>query len=464
MMNDQDNLMAEIVALAKRRGFVYPGSEIYGGLANTWDYGPLGAQLLKNIRDLWWRKFVTDREDIYPIESGILMSPRVWEASGHTKAFHDIQVDCRHCQMRTRADHLIEDYFEDKGEEMKVEGMALSDLAGLIEKHHIGCPNCGAFDWASPRRFNLLFETHIGIVPETQSLAYLRGETAQGMFVNFKQVLDSANPKLPFGIAQIGKSFRNEITKGRFTFRTLEFEHAELEYFFNPKEQDWQELYDFWKGVIWEFVTKTLGVSEESLRWRVHTDQERSHYSKRTEDLDYHFPFGWKELWGHAYRTDYDLTQHMKESGVDLRYTDPETGEKFIPHVVEPAVGINRLMLTILVDGYVQKKDRAILKLRPHLAPYTLAVFPLLANKPQLIDKARQVYTQLRRHYRVAWDDRGNIGKRYYAQDEIGTPWCLTIDFQTLDDDTVTVRDRDTTNQERIEVAGLGQFFENQLR
>jgi len=459
----ETDLMTEIVALAKRRGFVFPGSEIYGGLANTWDYGPLGAQMLKNIRDLWWEKFILDNEEIFPIDSGILMSPRVWEASGHTSSFADVLIDCRNCQLRTRADHLIEDHFEEKDEEIKVEGMPTQDLADIIQNHRIVCPSCGEYDWTTPRRFNLLFETHIGIVPEKQSLAYLRGETAQGMFVNFKQVLESMRPRLPFGIAQVGKSFRNEITKGNFIFRTLEFEQAELEYFFNPDEQNWEDLFEFWQNRMWRFVTDELGISEDKLRWREHTDEERSHYSEKTVDLDYEFPFGYKELWGLAYRTDYDLKQHMEESGQDLRYTDPDTGDKFIPHVIEPAGGVNRFFLMALTDGFAQEDKRTVLRLDPWVAPYTAAVFPLLANKDQLVQRAREVFEFLGDRYAVAWDDRGNIGKRYFAQDEIGTPWCVTVDFDSLEDEAVTVRDRDSMEQDRVAIGELEAYFEEKL-
>lgn len=458
-MAKQSDLMDKITSLAKHRGFVYPGSEIYGGLANTYDYGPLGAQMRKNIRDLWWKKFITQRKDIYPIESSILMSSKVWEASGHTKAFYDIQVDCRSCQLRTRADHLIEDYFTQKGEERKAEGLSLQELAKIIEDHQIKCPNCRSLNWTTPRQFNLLFETQIGIVPEEQSLTYLRGETAQGVFVNFKQVLDSLSPQLPFGIAQIGKSFRNEITKGHFIFRTLEFEQAELEYFFNPEEKNWEELYEYWKNQVWNFITENLGISKAKLRWREHTNEERSHYSKRTEDLDYEFPFGHKELWGLAYRTDYDLKQHMRESGRDLRYTDPHTGEKFIPHVIEPAAGIDRLFLMILVDAYREEEKRVVLQLEPTLAPYQVAVFPLLSNKPELVKKAREIFEDLQNEFQVVWDERGNIGKRYYSQDEIGTPFCITVDFDSLDDNRVTIRHRDSMEQERIAIPQLSNYL-----
>jgi glycyl-tRNA synthetase len=463
-INIMADKMTKITSLAKRRGFVYPGSEIYGGLANTWDYGPLGAQLLKNIRDSWWKVFVTDREDVYPIESGILMSPKVWEASGHTTAFNDMLIDCRSCQLRTRADHIIEDHFAKKGDEIKAEGLSPQDLADILENHAIKCPKCGEFNWTSPRKFNLLFETHIGIVQEKQSLAYLRGETAQGMFVNFKQVVESLSPKLPFGIAQVGKSFRNEITKGNFTFRTLEFEQAELEYFFNPEDEDWEKLYEYWKDEMWNYITKDIGISEKKLRWRAHTDEERSHYSKRTEDLDYKYPFGFKELWGLAYRTDYDLKQHMNESGVDLRFKDSKTGKKFIPHVIEPAVGVNRIALMALVDAYQEEKKRVVLKLKPELAPYTAAVFPLLSNKPKLVDKAREVFSKVRAKYNTAWDARGNIGKRYFSQDEIGTPFCVTIDFDSLKDGAVTIRERDSMKQERVAIDKVIKYIESKAQ
>jgi len=326
------NTLKDITALAKRRGFVYPGSEIYGGLANTYDYGPMGTELLRNIKNSWWQTFVHRRTDIYGIDTGILMHPKVWQASGHTDSFTDALVDCKNCRSRTRADHLIENYFEKKAKPQSVEGKSPQQLSDLITKSKINCPVCGKFDWTQVRPFNLLFQTNIGIVPENQSLVYLRGETAQGMFINFKQVLDSQSPQLPFGIAQSGRSFRNEITKGNHIFRTLEFEQLELEYFFDPKKDDWKKLFKTWQDAIWNWVL-SLGINPKHLRWREHTEDERSHYSKRTVDLDYKFPFGWKELWGIAYRTDYDLAQHTKASGVDLNYTDRHTAKKFIPFI-----------------------------------------------------------------------------------------------------------------------------------
>jgi len=455
--------LSDITALSKRRGFVYPGSAIYGGLANTWDYGPVGVELLRNIKNLWWDYFVTKRDNILGLDSAILMSPKVWEASGHTQSFTDMLVECKSCNTRTRADHLIENFMDKKGKEVKVEGVSAEELNQMIQDDQIKCPQCGAFDWTAPRQFNLLFETKIGIVPENQSQAFLRGETAQGMFVNFKNVLDSTRVSLPFGLAQSGKAFRNEITKGNFIFRTLQFNLSELEYFFDPKKDRWEEVFDYWKEQMWQWTTEILGISEKKLRWRTHTDEERSHYSKKTEDLEYQFPFGFKEAYGLAYRTDFDLKNHMEKSGEDLFYTNPKTGKKLIPHVVEPAFGMGRTFLMLLIEGYTQQKDRLVLKLPPKLAPYKVAVFPLLSNKPQLVKKAKKIYNSLKGKLAVAWDDRGNIGKRYYAQDEIGTPWCVTIDFDTLKDDTVTIRDRDSAEQKRIKVGKLKEYFEEKL-
>jgi len=472
------DIFEKVVSLCKRRGFVYPGSEIYSGLANTYDYGPLGVELLRNIKDLWWRHFVTSREEIFGLDSCVLMSPKVWEASGHVAHFADVLIDCKKCQYRTRADNLIEDHYEKKGKEMKVGGQPLAELAKIISEEEIKCPSCGSFNWTEPRLFNNLFETHVGIIVGEKNLAYLRGEIAQGMFVNFKNVLDSLSPKLPFGLAQSGVAFRNEITLGKFIFRTLQFNLSEFEYFFNPREQPWERLFEHWKGEMWDWATEVLGIDGKNLRWRVHTDEERAHYSKKTEDLEYRFPFGFKELYGLAYRTDFDLKNHMEKSGEDLRYTDHETGEKFIPHVMEPTFGMDRSFLALLIDTYSEEggglpaggqgaKKRVVLRLPPRLAPYKVAVFPLVANKPELVKKARSVYELLTTDYElggpVVFDDRGNIGKRYFAQDEIGTPWCITIDYQTPEDGTVTVRDRDTTEQERIKVTGLVEYFSSKL-
>lgn len=457
------DLMDVVVSLAKRRGFIYPGSDIYGGLANTYDYGPMGTELLRNIKNMWWDFFVHKRENIYGLDSNILMNPKVWEASGHTASFTDILIDCKNCQNRTRADHLIEDFFDTKKEEIKVEGMSPKRQKKIIDEHKIPCPQCGAVNWTEPRNFNILFETQIGIIPGEKSLAYLRGEIAQGMFVNFKNVLDSMSPKLPFGLAQSGAAFRNEITLGKFIYRTLQFNLSEFEYFFDPEHEDWNKLYDYWKEEMQKWATEIIGLKQDKIRWRLHTDDERSHYSKKTEDLEYQYPFGFKELYGLAYRTNFDLKNHMEKSGIDLRYTDSSTGKKFIPHVIEPTFGMDRSLLAVLLDAYSEKNNKVTLKLKPKLAPYKIAVFPLLANKEELVEKARFVYNKLRSNYSISWDSRGNIGKRYAAQDEIGTPWCITVDFDSLEDDTVTVRDRDSKKQERVSIDKLSKYFENKL-
>ncbi len=457
-----ENALGKIVALAKRRGFIYPGSEIYGGVANTYDYGPVGTELLRNIRDMWWANFVHRRDDIVGLEASLISHQEIWKASGHTSSFADALVDCKNCKLRKRADHLIEESLIGE-QEVKVEGLSDAELDKIIADNKILCPNCGKHDWTKVRKFNLLFPVHMGIVEGDQSLAYLRGETAQGMFVNFKNVLESNRVKLPFGIAQLGKSFRNEITPGNSVFRTLEFEQGEIEYFFDPEESDWEKLYEQWKKDMWEFVTKKIGIREENLRWRTHTDEERSFYSKRTEDLEYKFPFGFKELWGLAYRTDYDLSQHEKGSGKELRVVDSQTGKKILPHVIEPAVGINRIFLMALSDAYTEEEGRVVLKFSPKVAPFKAAIFPLLANKPELVAKAREVYNTLRETFLVAYDARGNIGKRYLSQDEIGTPYCITIDFESLENDTVTVRDRDTMEQVRLKISELRNFIEQKL-
>lgn len=486
-----ENTMEQLISLMKRRGFVYPGSELYGGLANTYDYGPAGTELMRNIRNIWWNTFVTKRDDMVGVDASVISHQKIWEASGHTAGFSDAMVDCKNCKTRIRADHLIEDYLEKNADtleeldvttleipeslssetiikyiqEKKVEGLTEKQLSAIITLHDIPCPNCGKHDWTEVRKFNLLFPVKLGIVEGEQSLAYLRGETAQGMFTNFENVVNSTRVRLPFGIAQNGKSFRNEITLGNSVFRTLEFEQGEIEYFFDPKKSEWEILFEDWKKAMWDFATNKLGVKEENLRWREHSDEERSFYSKRTEDLEYNFAFGFKELWGLAYRTDYDLQQHIKYSGKDLSIVDPETNEKITPHVIEPAVGINRLFLMVLWDAYIQEDERLILKLHPKIAPYKIAVFPLLKNKPELINKAQEVYQMLKSEIdgNVVWDDRGNIGKRYLSQDEVGTPWCVTVDFDTLEQDTVTIRDRDTAKQERMSISELAEYFQKRL-
>jgi glycyl-tRNA synthetase len=457
----------EVTALCKRRGFVFPTSEIYGGLTSSYDYGPLGSQLMLNIRNLWWQEFIELRDDMVGLDSQIMLHPQTWVASGHVGTFNDPMVEDKVNQKRYRADHLIEAWVEKNPDKVEadfvVESLDLKEMGKFIEEHKILSPDGNPV--TEPKAFDLLFKTEIGVVSGDKSTVYLRGETAQGIFTDFKQVLDSTRVKLPFGIGQIGKSFRNEITTGQFVFRTLEFEQAEIEYFFNPNQVDWQELMDNWKKDMWQFVTAKLGIREENLRWRQHTDKERSHYSKDTYDLDYRFPFGWKELWGVAYRTDYDLKQHIKHSGAKLEYTDPQSGEKFVPHVIEPAVGVNRLFLMILADAYWrdEENNRVVLKLDPKLAPYKVAVFPLLKNKPELVEKAEEVYQMLKTKWPVIWDERGNIGKRYLYQDEMGTPYCVTVDFDSLEDGAVTVRDRNTTKQDRVSIDKLEEYLSELL-
>lgn len=459
--------MEEIVALCKRRGFIYPTSEIYGGLANSYDYGPLGTELLHNIRNIWWKEFIHKRPDMVGLDSQIIQHTQTWVASGHVSSFADPLVEDKVSHKRYRADHLIEEWIKSQKdqtpyESIVVEDMNIDEMADFIVKHKIRTPEGN--EVSEPKTFNLLFETAIGAVAGEKSKVYLRGETAQGIFTNFQQVVNSTRVQIPFGIGNIGKSFRNEITTGQFIFRTIEFEQAEIEYFFDPEEQDWKKLLEDWKESMWSFVTKRLGVQAKNLRWRQHTDKERSFYSKETYDLDYNFSFGWKELWGIAYRTDYDLKQHQTFSKVNLQYTDPRSGKKYIPHVIEPAVGVNRLLLMVLADAF-EKEDngRVVLKLLPTLAPYKVAVFPLVKNKPLLVKKAQEVYQKLSNEMSVAWDDRGNIGKRYMYQDEIGTPFCVTIDYDTIESGTVTVRDRDSMKQDTIPLSDLDSYLHSRL-
>ncbi len=454
--------LEQIASLCKRRGFVYPTSDIYGGLTSSYDYGPMGTELLRNIRALWWKTFIHERSDMVGLDSQILLHPETWVASGHVGSFNDPLVEDSVTNKRYRADHLIESWLKDHPDaSVVVEELTIDQMAEFIQSHEITSPEGNPL--SSPKKFNLLFETSLGVVEGEKSLLYMRGETAQGIFTNFRNIVDSSRVQLPFGVGQIGKSFRNEITTGQFIFRTIELEQAEIEYFFDPDEADWQSLLDSWKDAMWNFVTTRMGISSDHLQWRRHTDKERSHYSKDTYDLDYQFPFGWKELWGIAYRTNYDLLAQAKHSGVDLSFTNPQTGKKIVPHVIEPAVGINRLFLMALADAYTQEEKRIVLKLSPALAPIKVAVFPLVANKPDLVAKARGVYEELKKNLVVSWDDRGNIGKRYLAQDEVGTPWCVTVDYATLEDGTVTVRDRDTTKQDRINVTDLTAYFQAKL-
>lgn len=450
------DLMEKVTSLAKRRGFVFPSSEIYGGLANVWDFGPAGTLLKNNIRDLWWKHYVLDREDMVGIDASTILRPEVWSASGHVTGFNEAMLDCKECRNRVRADHLIENAIDN----IKVEGLAYDKLDELIAEHKIKCPVCGKFNWTKVRKFSQLVEVKIGVLEEGKNLAYLRGEIAQGIFLNFKNVMNSTRVKIPFGIAQQGKAYRNEITMGQFTHRTFEFDLMEFEYFIKPEK--WEGIFDMWRKDMWLWAL-SLGIKEENLRWREHEEFERSFYSKKTMDIEYKYPFGFKEMFGIAYRTDYDLSNHSKKSGKDLSYTDSD-GKNFVPHVIEPTFGLSRLTGILLFDAYFEDGERVVLKLNPSLAPYKVAVFPLLANKDELVTKAREIYQKLSKVYHVVWDARGNIGKRYFAQDEIGTPWCVTVDFKTMEDGMVTVRDRDTAKQERVSVDKLEDYFENKLK
>src|SRR3989344_5204858 len=427
----EQSLMDKIVSLAKRRGFVFPGSEIYGGLANSWDYGPLGVELKNNMKQRWWKRFVHEWDDMAGLDAALIMNPKVWEASGHTAHFTDPLVECKKCHARFRADHI--DVREP-------------------------CANCKAKDsFTEAYQFNLMLKTFLGPAEEKANVAYFRPETAQAMFVDFKNVLDTTRRKLPFGIAQIGKAFRNEITPGNFIFRTREFEQMEIEYFI--KEADWKESFELWRKEMWGWMTDELGLKKEHVHELEVQDGDRAHYSKRTIDFEYDYPFGRKELYGLAYRGDFDLKNRFKEPP----YRD-EGEDSFYPHVIEPTWGVDRTVLAVLLEAYreeeSEKGKRVYLKLPPRLAPYKTAVFPLVSNRPQIVEKAGEVYKELKAGgFSIAWDARGNIGKRYYAQDEIGTPYCITVDYQTLEDDTVTVRDRDTAKQERIAVPALARFL-----
>lgn len=434
-----ENLMEKLVALCKRRGIIFPGSDIYGGLSGTWDYGPVGALLKKNLKDLWWRDMVQLRDDVVGLDAAIMMHPRAWEASGHVEAFTDPLIECKICHQRFRADKLEE-----------------------IEQHtksHKGMMT----DWTEPRKFNLLVKAYLGIIEGQQSEIYLRGEITNGVHVNFNNVVNSTRIKIPFGIAQIGKAFRNEITPGNFTFRSREFEQMEVQFYIKPEEAEGKKWFDYWKENRMQFYLD-LGMKKENLRFRDHEDGERAHYAQAAADIEYNAPFGWSEFMGIHHRGDWDLSRHQEFSGVDMSYKDPVTGESFLPWDIETSAGVDRSILFLLIDAYREEEKRTVLALHPKIAPYKVAVFPLLANKEALTEKARGIYKTLREDMMVAWDDRGNIGKRYLAQDEIGTPWCVTVDFQTLEDETVTVRDRDSATQERVVVESLQHYFEEKLR
>ncbi len=451
------NKFDEIVALAKRRGFVYPSSEIYGGLTSVYDYGPLGVELLKNIKNLWWKTFVHQRIDVVGIESAIFMHPKVWEASGHIEGFHDPLIDCKVCKNRYRADHLL----EEKVKDINPDELNNEELNELIIKNKIHCPNCGSFNWTKVRNFNLMFKTSLGAAEGSGSDIYLRPETAQGMFVQFRNVYQTSRVNIPFGIAQIGKAFRNEITKGKFIFRTLEFEQMELQFFI--KESDWEKSFEDWRNEVEKWYNEILGIPKDNFRWKPHHPDKLAHYAKKAEDYEYKFSTGFGEVSGLHYRTDFDLTTHQKHSGEKLAVRDTKTGEEFIPHVIESTYGPNRNLMMVLDWAYKDEGDRKVLSLPSKLAPYKAAVFPLLANKEELVNKARGIYDNLSKDYNIAWDDRGNIGKRYFYQDEIGTPHTVTIDFDTLEDDTITIRDRDTTKQTRVAIDKISSYIQNSL-
>jgi len=429
--------LEKITSLAKRRGFIYPGSSIYGGLGGIWDYGPLGTELKRNIKNEYWRNMVQLRGDVVGVDASIIMHQRVWEASGHLESFTDPLAECTKCKKRFRADHIGNT-----------------------------CPECGG-KLGEPRRFNLLVETHLGALEDKRQAAYLRGEITQGVHTNFKNVLDSTRVQIPFGIAQIGKAFRNEITPGQLTFRSREFEQMELQFYIKPEEKEARKWYEYWKNerINWY---ENLGIRPENMRWRQHKPDERAHYARDAWDIEYRLESEWKEFEGIHNRGDWDLKRHQEHSGEDMRYTDPDTGENYLPWIIETSGGVDRAALFLLIDAYneeeVGSETRIVLKLHPKLAPYKTAVFPLLANKPELVKKAKGVYNTLKQRWMAAWDDRGNIGKRYRYQDESGTPFCVTVDFDSLEHDDVTVRDRDTMKQERVKIGELEHYLEEKLK
>ena len=470
-MNNSEKTMEKIVSLCKGRGFVFPGSEIYGGLANSWDYGPLGVEFKNNVKRAWWKKFVQESRYNVGLDSAIIMNPQTWVASGHVGGFSDPLMDCKACHTRHRADKLIEDFaFEHGLSDIKPESWSFEEMADYIKKNNIVCPDCGKCDFTDIKKFNLMFKTFIGVTEDSSSTVYLRPETAQGIFVNFPAAQRTSRRKLPFGVAQIGKSFRNEITPGNFIFRIREFEQMELEFFCKPGTD--LEWFAYWKDYCRKFLLD-LGIREENLRLRDHDPEELAFYSKATTDFEFLFPFGWGELWGIADRTDYDLGQHQKFSGKDLTYFDQEKNEHYIPYVIEPSLGADRVALAFLVDAYdeevidAEKNDvRTVLHLHPALAPFKAAILPL---SKKLSEKAQEIYDDLSKYFMVDFDETGSIGKRYRREDEIGTPLCITVDFETVGDDTkpadncVTVRDRDTMEQVRIPISKLKSYIEKKI-
>ena len=452
--------MEKLVNYCKQYGFIFQGSEIYGGLSNSWDYGPLGRELKENIKRAWWREFIQKEKNSYGLDAAIIMNPEVWVASGHVASFADPLVDCKACKARHRADKLIEDF---TGGKETGDGWDNKKLEKYIADNNIPCPKCGKSDFTEIRKFNLLFETHIGVTEDSQSKVYLRGETAQGIFVNFNNVLRSQRAKVPFGIGQIGKAFRNEITPGNFTFRTREFEQMEYEFFCKPDTD--LEWHKYFKEKCLKFL-ESLGLKEDNLRYRDHSKEELSFYSKATTDIEFLYPMGWGELWGIADRTDYDLSVHEEHSKTELKYLDPETNEKYVPYVIEPSVGVDRLLLAILCNAYEEEEldndTREVLHILPSLAPYKVSVLPLV--KKYHSDKANEIYQELSKYFMTSYDETGSIGKRYRRSDAIGTPWCITIDNDTLENGTVTIRDRDTMEQITMKVDEVISYIQERIQ
>ena len=433
-----DNLMEKVVALCKRRGFIYPGSEIYGGLAGTWDYGPMGALLKKNIKDLWWKEMVQLREDMVGVDAAIMMNPKAWEASGHVDAFTDPLVECKNCHQRFRAD---------KEEEIEV---------------HVKSHNGNKVEWTEPQTFNLLVKAYLGVLEGKQSEIYLRGEITNGVHVNFKNVVDSTRVRIPFGIAQIGKAFRNEITPGNFTFRSREFEQMETQFYIKPEDKEGEKWFEYWKQNRMDFYL-SLGISKEKLRFKDHDPDKRAHYARAAVDIEYEYPWGFDEVMGIHHRGDWDLRRHEEYSGQDMKFRDPETGEEYLPFDIETSAGVDRTILVLLTDAYSEENGKVKLKLDPRISPIKVAVFPLLGNKPELSELAKKIYIDLQKTFMVALDERGNIGGRYASQDEIGTPYCVTVDFQSLEDSTVTVRFRDTGEQVRVKIGELSSHITSKI-
>ncbi|MGL4800126.1 MAG: glycine--tRNA ligase [Cellulosilyticaceae bacterium] len=458
----QEKNMQQVVSVAKARGFVYPGSEIYGGLANTWDYGPLGVELKNNVKKAWWKKFIQESPYNVGVDCAILMNPQAWVASGHVGGFSDPLMDCKECKERFRADKLIEDFMQAQGNEQVVDGWSNEQMKAYIDEHNINCPSCGAHNFTDIRQFNLMFKTFQGVTEDSKNVVYLRPETAQGIFVNFKNVQRTSRKKVPFGIGQVGKSFRNEITPGNFIFRTREFEQMELEFFCAPGTD--LEWFGYWKDYCKNWLLN-LGVTEDHMRIRDHSAEELSHYSNATSDIEFLFPFGWGELWGIADRTDYDLKQHQQHSGQDMTYFDPTTNEKYVPYCIEPSLGADRVTLAFLCEAYDEEAledgdTRTVFRFHPALAPVKAAILPL---SKKLSEQATEVYQTLAKHFNVEYDEAGSIGKRYRRQDEIGTPFCITFDFDSLEDGMVTVRDRDTMAQERIAIVELVHYIQDKM-